>query len=386
MRAKPVSADIVIIGSGFAARQLVKFIRQQDKSVPVRIIAADSCDEYNKPELSHVFSMGYRAEALTRQTAAQWAESQNIMLYPFTRVSGIDRAARLVQTSAGDFPYGRLVLATGAGAMVPAVKGSELIYTLNSQQEFRQCEADLINAERVLMIGGGLIGTELTMDFTRAGKQVTLIDRSASLLSALLPPEIGGRLQHHLVRSGVQFRFQTELVELARDGDALEARFSNGERGRFDAVVCAIGLRPDLDLAQKAGIEVRRGIVVDDALATSAPDIYALGDCAEIQGRLMPYLQPAMLAAMTLGRNLTGGGAKLTLPAMLIKVKTPDMPLHLAGDPANPAYQWQMSFSATGLVAKGYDERGVFRAFVVSEDHMKMAFSLLKEIKLADAA
>ena len=290
MRAKPVSADIVIIGSGFAARQLVKFIRQQDKSVPVRIIAADSCDEYNKPELSHVFSMGYRAEALTRQTAAQWAESQNIMLHPFTRVSGIDRAARLVQTSAGDFPYGRLVLATGAGAMVPAVKGRELIYTLNSQQEFRQCEADLINAERVLMIGGGLIGTELTMDFTRAGKQVTLIDRSASLLSALLPPEIGGRLQHHLVRSGVQFRFQTELVELARDGDALEARFSNGERGRFDAVVCAIGLRPDLDLAQKAGIEVRRGIVVDDALATSAPDIYALGDCAEIQGRLMPYL------------------------------------------------------------------------------------------------
>lgn len=382
-----MSADIVIIGSGFAARQLVKFIRQQDKSVPVRIIAADSCDEYNKPELSHVFSMGYRAEALTRQTAAAWAESQNIMLHPFTRVSGIDRTARLVQTSAGDFPYGRLVLATGASARVPAVKGSELIATLNSQQAYRQCEADLRHADRVLMIGGGLIGTELAMDFTRAGKRVTLIDRSASLLSALLPPEIGGRLQHHLVRSGVQFRFQTEVSELARDGEALAVHFSNGERARFDAVVCAIGLHPDLALAQQAGIEVRHGIVVDDALATSAPDIYALGDCAEIQGRLMPYLQPAMLAAMTLGKNLTGsGGAKLTLPAMLIKVKTPTMPLHLAGDPANPAYRWQMTFSATGLVAKGYDERGAFRAFVVSEDHMKLAFSLLKEISLADAA
>ena len=381
-----MSADIVIIGSGFAARQLVKFIRQQDKNVPVRIIAADSCDEYNKPELSHVFSMGYRADALTRQTAAAWAESQNIMLHPFTRVSAIDRAAHVVQTSAGDFPYGKLVLATGARAIVPAVKGSDLIYTLNSQQEYRQCEADLINAERVLMIGGGLIGTELAMDFNRAGKQVTVIDRSATLLSALLPPEISGRLQHRLVRSGVQFLFQTEIVELARDGDALAVSFSNGEKGRFDAVVCAIGLRPDLALAQKAGIEVRRGIVVDDALATSAPDIYALGDCAEIQGRLMPYLQPAMLAAMTLGKNLTGCAATLTLPAMLIKVKTPDMPLHLAGDPASPSYEWQMTFSPTGIIAKGYDQSGLFRAFVVSEDHMKMAFSMLKEIKLAGAA
>ncbi len=379
-------ADIVIIGSGFAARQLVKFIRQQDKAVPVRIIAADSCNEYNKPELSHVFSMGHRADDLTRQTAAEWAESQNIMLHPFTFVRGIDRAAHCVQTSAGDLSYGKLVLATGASAIVPAVQGSDLVYTLNSQQAYRKCEASLINAKRVLMIGGGLIGTELAMDLNRAGKQVTVVDRSATLLSALLPPEIGGRLQNRLVRSGVQFRFQTEISGLVRDRDGLEVRFSNGESGRFDAAVCAIGLRPDLALAQEAGIAVRRGIVVDDTLATSAPDIYALGDCAEIQGRLMPYLQPAMLAAMTLGKNLTGRSAKLTLPAMLIKVKTPAMPLHLAGDPANPTYQWQMTFSPTGIIAKGYDESGELRAFVVSEDHMQMAFSMLKEIKLAGAA
>lgn len=381
-----MSADIVIIGSGFAARQLVKFIRQQDRNVAIRVIADDSCDEYNKPELSHVFSMGYRADALTRQTAAAWAESQNIMLHPFTRVSGIDRAAHLVQTSAGDFSYGKLVLATGASATVPAVKGSEWIFTLNSQQEYRKCEAELINAERVLVIGGGLAGTELAMDFNRAGKQVTVIDRSATLLPALLSPEISGRLQNCLARSGVRLLFQAEISELARDRGALEVRFSNGEKGRFDAAVCAIGLSPNVALAQQAGIKVRRGIVVDDALATSAPDIYALGDCAEIQGRLMPYLQPAMLAAMTLGKNLTGSAAKLTLPAMLVKVKTPDMPLHLAGDPANPSYQWQMSFSPTGLIARGYDESGLLRAFVVSEDHMKMAFSLLKEMPQAGSA
>ncbi|WLS80782.1 NADH:flavorubredoxin reductase NorW [Erwinia pyri] len=377
-----MSAEIVVIGSGFAARQLIKNLRYQDKNVPVRLIAADSCDEYNKPELSHVFSMGCHADSLTRQTAAEWAESQGIMLHPFTRVTAIDTAAHVVTTSAGDFSYGKLVLATGAQALVPAVKGSDFICTLNSQQEYRSYQAKLAEAERVLMIGGGLIGTELAMDFSRAGKSVTVVDRSSSLLSALLPPEIAARLQNRLMHSGVEFIFRSELTELSRYQDALQASFSNGLKRTFDAVVCAIGLRPDLTLARGAGIEVRHGVVVDETLATSAPDVYALGDCAEIAGKLLPYLQPATLAAMTLARNLTGNPAKLTLPAMLIKVKTPDMPLHLAGDPANASYRWEMALSPAGIIARGFDENDLLRAFVVSEDHMKLAFSMLKEIKL----
>lgn len=377
-----MSEDIVIIGAGFAARQLVKQLRQQDKTVPIRVIAADSCDEYHKPELSHVISTRCTADDLTRQTAADWAESQNLMLHPFTTVSDIDTVARRVKSSAGDFPYGKLVLATGARPVIPAIKGSELIYTLNSQQAYRQCAAGLMRAARVLIIGGGLIGTELAMDLHRAGKQVTLVERSAGLLATLLPPEISGRLQHRLTHSGVQMRFRTEVTALARQADLVEATFSDGEKKCFDAVIGAIGLRPDAGLAKSAGIEVHQGIVVDRTLATSVADIYALGDCAEPEGKLMPYLQPATLAASALAKNLTGQAAALTLPPMLIRVKTPDMPLQLAGDPANPAYRWQMAFSVAGLIAKGYDPDGNLRAFVVSEDQMKMAFTLLKEINI----
>lgn len=377
-----MASDIVIIGSGFAARQLVKNIRHRDKSVPVRLIAADSCDEYNKPELSHVFSLGQRADDLTRQSAAAWAESHNVALHPHTRVESIDTAAHIVHTTAGDFGYAKLVLATGADAILPAIPGSELLYTLNSQQEYSRCEAELANAKRVLLIGGGLIGTEIAMDFNRAGKNVTVTDRSAGLLASLLPPEISARLQRRLMDNGVSFMFRTEITEVVRHHDSLIAMFSDGHRQSFDAVVCAIGLRPAVALARDAGIEVRRGVVVNDALATSAEDVYALGDCAEIQGKLMPYLQPATLAAMTLAKNLTGDAAKLTLPTMLIKVKTPDMPLHLAGDPANPALIWNMAFSPAGVIAKGCDETGDLRAFVVSEDHMKMAFPMLKEIRV----
>ncbi|MDU2733660.1 MAG: NADH:flavorubredoxin reductase NorW [Mixta calida] len=375
-----MSSDIVIIGSGFAARQLIKNLRQQNKEAPIRLIAADSCDEYHKPELSHVFSLGQRADDLTRMTAAEYAEKNNVTLHPHTRVSRIDAAAHRIETTAGDFTFGKLVLATGAEALVPPVSGSELMYTLNSQQEYRRCEENLRGAKRVLLIGGGLIGTELAMDLNRAGKQVTLVDRSGSLLSALMPPEISGRLQHRLTLAGVEMRFNCELSSLARHHDTLIATLNNGQQIACDAAVCAIGLRPNIALAQQAGLETRRGIVVDDRLTTSRPDIFALGDCAEIQGKLMPYLQPAQLAAMTLAKNLTGNSASLSLPAMLVRIKTPDLPLHLAGNAGDAELNWEMQFSKAGIVAKGLDAAGQLKAFVVSEDHMKQALPLLKQL------
>ncbi|EOV9015761.1 NADH:flavorubredoxin reductase NorW [Cronobacter muytjensii] len=375
-----MTQELIVIGSGFAARQLVRHLRQQDSTRPVRVIAADSGDDYNKPDLSHVFTNGQRADDLTRQSAGEWAEQSHILLHPFTQATAIDTAARTVTTTAGTFPWRQLVLATGAQAIVPPVEGSELMFTLNSQQEYRRCEAALRDAKRVLLLGGGLIGTELAMDLNRAGKQVTLVDTGTSLLSSVLVPEISTRLQTVLAQNGVTLRLCTGLSSLARHHDSLVATLTDGHQQSVDAVVCAIGLRPDLTLAKSAGLVTRRGIVVDDRLATSHPDIYALGDCAEIRGRLLPFLQSAQLCAMTLARNLCGAAQNLTLPAMLVKVKTPLMPLHLAGDTANRELDWEMRITADGVVARGLDGQGTLRAFVVSEDRMKQAFGLLKEL------
>ncbi len=169
-----MSNGIVIIGSGFAARQLVKNIRKQDATIPLTLIAADSMDEYNKPDLSHVISQGQRADDLTRQTAGEFAEQFNLHLFPQTWVTDIDAEARVVKSQNNQWQYDKLVLATGASAFVPPVPGRELMLTLNSQQEYRACETQLRDARRVLIVGGGLIGSELAMDFCRAGKAVTL--------------------------------------------------------------------------------------------------------------------------------------------------------------------------------------------------------------------
>ncbi|TDX19174.1 nitric oxide reductase FlRd-NAD(+) reductase [Buttiauxella sp. BIGb0552] len=373
---------IVIVGSGFAARQLVKNIRKHDAQVPVRMIAADSMDEYNKPDLSHVISLNQRACDLTRQHAGEFAEQFDLTLNANSWVSGIDTRERLVKCGDQQWQYDKLVLATGSRALLPPIEGKELMLTLNSQQEYLACESTLREAKRVMILGGGLIGTELAMDFCRAGKQVILVDNAASLLASLMPAEVSSRLQQRLNQMGVELLFNQRLESLSQTPQGIHAALSNGRIVTVDAVVAAIGLRPNVDLAQHAGLAVNRGIQVNRQLQTSDANIYALGDCAEIDGKVLPFLQPIQFSAMTLAKNLLGAADGLNLPAMLVKVKTPELPLHLAGETQRHDLAWQISTEQQGLIAKGYDEAQQLRAFIVSEAHMKMAFGLLRELQV----
>ena len=358
-----MSDGIVIIGSGFAARQLVKNIRKQDPNIPLTLIAADSMDEYNKPDLSHVVSRGQNADDLTLQTAGEFAEQYNLRLFPHTWVSDIDADNQVVKSQDREWRYDKLVLATGATPFIPPVPGRELMLTLNSQREYGAAQSQLRDAKRVLIVGGGLIGCELAMDFCRAGKAVTVVDNSASVLSALMPPEASSRLQHRLTDMGVDLMLKSQLQSLAQNAD---------------------GIRVTLDrqrtLTVDAGLQTHRGVVVNSQLQTSHPAIYALGDCAEINGMVLPFLQPILLSAMCLGKNLLTQQGELKLPPMLVKVKTPDLPLHLAGDTRREDLTWHIVAAKDGLVAKGVDAENQLRAFVVSEDRMKDAFALLKQL------
>ncbi|TCC09457.1 NADH:flavorubredoxin reductase NorW [Kosakonia quasisacchari] len=375
-----MSAGIVIIGSGFAARTLVKNIRKLDSAVPLTLIAADGMEDYNKPDLSHVISQAQRAEDLIRQSAGEFAEQHNLRLFPYTFVTAIDTQARVVKSADKQWQYDKLVLATGAKAFVPPLPGREKMLTLNSLQEYHACETTLRDASRVLIVGAGLIGCELAMDFRRAGKTVTVLDNAASILPSLMPPEVSGRLQHCLTAMGVRLLLQSRLVQLDEHEQGVRAQLDDDRYIDADVVVAATGLSPQVSLAQNTGLEVGRGIVVDGTLQTSNPHIFALGDCAQINGQVLPFLQPIQLSAMTLAKNLTGNSTQLVLPAMLVKVKTPLMPLHLAGETHRTDLRWRIATEADGMVAKGLDTEDKLRAFVVSEDRMKEAFALLKAL------
>lgn len=380
-----VSREILVIGSGFAAQQLIKSLRKLDAQQPIRLITADSGDEYNKPDLSHVVSRGSSAAAMTRQSGAEFAEQHRISLVPHCPVLGIDPARRTVLTAQGEFAYGQLVLATGATAVRPPIPCAEQLVTLNSQQEYAAIEARLQNAQRILVLGAGLIGCELAMDMASHGRQVTLVDQACSPLSSLLPAMLSQPLHQALQAQGVSLQLGLGIREITpRDPQRPDAGcrviLSDGRTSEQDLVIAAIGLKPNVQLAQAAGLSVGRGIQVDAGLRSSDPHIYALGDCAEWQGQLLPFLQPILLGANALAKTLLGAPTALTLPPMLVKVKTPLYPLQLAGRTRGEDLAWQCHWNQQGLVAEARGENGELCGFVVGGDQMSAAFPLLRQL------
>ncbi len=384
-----MSKPIVIIGSGFAAYQLVKTLRRLNREQPITVITADSGDEYHKPDLSHVFSLKKMASDLIKLTATEFAHEQQIDVINHCEVIKIDKVRQVVCCHQGrEIAYKKLVLATGARPFIPPIEGDgvDIIHTVNSLMEYQACEADIHGARRVLVIGAGLVGVELAMDLATAGKQVFLVDPQASLMPNMLPEMLSHKLTAVLTQHNVTVQLQTRVSQLQHQDGSISVCLDNDQRFICDAVICAAGLLPNSQLAQHAGLEVNKGIVVNECLQTNDAHIYALGDCAQINGQNRAYLQPALLSANALANTLLNQPTAVNFPAMLIKVKTPLLPMQLSGITVNGVYRWQVDIDAQGSCIKAFDVDETFIGFIVTEDKMQQAFGLLKQLNSPNAA
>ncbi|MDN6632430.1 MAG: FAD-dependent oxidoreductase, partial [Enterobacterales bacterium] len=227
----------------------------------------------------------------------------------------------------------------------------------------------------------GLIGTEIAHDLAVAGKQVSVCDPSAQLLASLLPEFAAQRLVETLQALSCDLLLNNTLEMLQRLPQGLRATFTNGEAREFDHVICAAGLRPNSELAAQAGLNVERGIVVDSQLRTSDPYIYALGDVAQIDGRLWPFLQPISQCAAALAKTIAGEPTHVTLPVMPVNVKTPRFPLQLAGETRAADVDWQIEQDADSLLAKAYrDEKLV--GYIAGGTAQMQGLALLRQLSI----
>lgn len=183
-------------------------------------------------------------------------------------------------------------------------------------------------------------------------KSSSVIDLAERALARLLPPEGSARLQDKLVAGGVSFRFGVSVASIAHGAQGLRVSLSDGSTVDTDLVLSAIGLKPRTALAAAAGIKTGRGVSVNRHLATSAPHVYAVGDCAEVDGTLLPYVMPLMQQARALAATLSGKPTAVSYPAMPVVVKTPAWPTVVCPPPAGAEGSWTVTSTDEALEAR----------------------------------
>lgn len=374
---------ITIIGSGFAAYQLVKTLRRLDQQVPIRIITADKGHDYNKPDLSHVASRQQTSQQLISTSSEVFACEQNIELCAEHWVEEINSEQKAVFANGKRFDYSSLVLATGATPFIPPIEGLKASdpMTLNSLREFDIFRERLIKAKSILVIGGGLIGVEISMDLALANKQVTLVEAGERLMANQLPELVALKLEQSMRKLDIDARSGEAVTKVSQSANGYHAVLGNGEQVSVDEVLVCAGLVPSIALAKQTGLSTNRGICVDAVMQASEKNIYALGDCAEFDGQVRAYLQPTVVSASALAKTLLGERTSVVLPKMMVKVKTPKYPIQIAGTTSDhQVSRWNLDIQADGIVAKAYNEQEAMIGFVATQDKTKQAFPLLREL------
>jgi len=362
-----MTADpVVIVGSGLAGYTLARELRKLDRETPLVVVSRDDASFYSKPMLSNALAAGKVPSDLATSSAQRMAEQLSARILANTEVRAIDTAARTLQAGDETLRYAKLVLAFGADPISLPLDGDAAgeVLRVNDLAGYGRFRAAIEGKRRVVLLGAGLIGCEFANDLAGAGYEVDVVDPAPRPLGRLLPEAAGERLQAALETIGVRFHFGRTARLVTRAGTELKIELSDGASLATDAVLSAIGLRPRTALAASAGLKVNRGIVVDRFLATSAPDVFALGDCAEVEGHVLPFVLPIMQAARALAKTLAGAQTAVSYPAMPVVVKTPALPTVVCPPPAVPG-AWSLESNETGVEARFEDERGTLRGFAL---------------------
>ena len=336
------SQPIVVIGSGLAGYTVVRELRKLDKAAPVILITREPGYFYSKPMLSTAFASNKEASQLISSPGDAMASQLDIRILGNANVSAIDTTAQVIKTSHGDVAYSKLVLALGADQIRLPLEGdgASEIMTINDLEDYSLFRERLVGKKRIAILGAGLIGCEFANDLTLGGYAVEVIDLAPQALGRLLPEEAAKALETKLSEAGVRWHFGTTAKTIQKHQDGLHITLANGTTITADVVLSAVGLRPRIALAQEAGIVTAQGIEVNRQLQTNAPNIYAIGDCAEVEGLVLPYVMPIMQAARALAPVLLGQVATLSYPAMPVMVKTPAYPIVVSPPAKGAVGRW----------------------------------------------
>ena len=377
---------VVIIGSGLAGYMLAKEIRKHSGELKITIVTRDQGRFYSKPQLSISLSQGKSAEDIMVSSADTMRTQLDMEVRAETTVTMIDKKQKRVFFGADDYiTYDKLVLAVGAEPIIPSFGGdaSDALLVINNLQDYATLRQHLKPKDAIAVIGAGLVGCEFANDFTKAGHPVHVIDCADYPLSRLLPDVCARAVQHALQDQGVTWCLGDGVSAISHRASDQGYNVHTSQLGEIAVqhVVSAIGLRPHLALARAMGLETKHGICTDLFLTTSDPDVYALGDCAEVAGQVRLYVAPLLQCARTLAKTLCGEPTAVKIPHTPIVIKTSACPVALLPPVTSAAGQWEISGEAPNLCAKHITAAGQFTGFALTGDQVKQRMLLAKQIE-----
>lgn len=297
----------LIVGAGMTADAAVRGIRELDTDGEIGVIGNDHNPPYNRPPLSKALWKGKPLESIWRRT-----QQFSVDLHLGRTAKSIDQDKKVVRDDQGaDYQYEKLLLAMGGTPRKLPFGSEDIIYyrTLEDYQHLREL-SDRVNHFGV--IGGGFIGSEIAAALTMNEKKVTMLFPEIGIGSRIFPPELSEYLNGFFRQKGVNVLPQVNVKDLQKHDGSYQMVTDHGDKINVDGVIAGIGIQPNVELAQKAGLKVGNGIVVDDTLHTSHPDIFAAGDVAEFNNPILgkrlriEHEDNANTMGKQAGRNMEG--------------------------------------------------------------------------------
>ncbi|MGW2721990.1 NAD(P)/FAD-dependent oxidoreductase [Streptomyces sp. NPDC001492] len=360
---------VVVIGAGLAGVRLAR--RLGELGTPVTLIGEEEHRPYNRVLLAEVLAGRYSPEVIALPAPAELTRA---------RVTGIDREERTVECADGSkIAYDTLVLATGSNPVLPPLRGlftpdhvlPEGVHAFRTMDDCLGLSKAVRPGVKAVVIGGGLLGVSAARALALRGAQVVLAQQGERLMERQLDPSASKLVQRHLKDLGVEIHTECRVRDVRCVGGAVRSvEMHDGYALDADLVVLACGVHPRVGLAQIAGLDVRKGIVVDDELRTSDPHIRAIGDCAQHDGEVYGLATPALEQAEVLAESLSGRtSARYTGTRALTR-------LTLAGHDA-PLGSFDLAAFGETEARPGDDvvqladaTRGTYRKVVVRDDRL----------------
>jgi len=332
----PRTQKLVVIGNGMAAgRLLEEFFARNAAPVEVTLFGAEPRVNYNRIMLSPVLSGEKRFEDIVIHDEA-WYAANKVNLRKGEAVVAIDRAAKTVETAAGDtLAYDRLVIATGSQPFVIPVPGADLpgVVSFRDLDDVEKMHAACAKGGKAIVIGGGLLGLEAAAGLALKGMKVSVVHLMPHLMERQLDASAGYLLKNAMAARGIEVLTEAHTESILGETHVAGVKLKDGRMLPADLVVMAVGIRPNAALAKAAGLDVNRGVVVDDFLRTSDPAIYALGECVEHRNQTFGLVAPLYDMAKILAAELVGQENPGFAPAATsTKLKVTGIDLFSVGD------------------------------------------------------